>query len=234
MHAPARALRSLLWSLNLLVGLGLGGVASAQPAEGQPGEVLAAPATPARDAAPAPAPSADYRQTIGALEARVDSLKDQVLRTRARLTVLDAAVRQSAIAGASLEIVHRNQMGSSFTLEKVVYRLDGTPIFERVDTDGGLDAETALTIYEAAVVPGDHTLDAQLIYRGNGFRIFSYLRSYVFTVRSSHTFNVDEGKRIRVEAIGYERGGATRSLEDRPDIRFEDTIDDLGEPEPGG
>ena len=196
------------------------GTALAQPA----------PTAPPPKAAAAPA---DYRQQIGALEARVTTLKDEVFRTRARLTALDAAVRQSAIAGAYVEIVHRNQMGSSFTLEKVTYRLDGTPIFERTAAEGALDDETAIPVHADALVPGDHTLDALMIYRGNGFGVFSYLRSYVFTLRSSHTFNIGEGKRIRVEVVGYEKGGATRSLEDRPDIRFEDTIEDLG-PETGG
>lgn len=192
------------------------------------GPALAQPAPPKPAADPA-----DYRQQIGALEARVEALKDEVFRTRARLSALDAAVRSSAIAGAFVEIVHRNEMGSSFTLEKVVYRLDGTPIFERVDLDGALDHETAIPIHTAAIVPGDHTLDALMIYRGKGFGVFSYLRSYVFTLRSSHTFNVSEGKRIQVEVVGYEKGGATRSLEDRPDIRFEDRIDDA-DPESGG
>jgi len=189
-------------------------------------------------AQPAPSPEtadvpADHRQQIGALEARVARLKDDVFRTRARLTVLDAAVRSSAIAGAYVQVVHRNEMGSSFTLEKVAYRLDGTPIFERTGADGTLDDETAIPAYADALVPGDHTLDALMIYRGKGFGVFSYLRSYVFTLRSAHTFNVGEGKRIRVEVVGYEKGGATRSLEDRPDIRFEDTIEDLA-PETGG
>lgn len=190
--------------------------------------LIAAPAC----AQPAGDP-ADYRRTIGELEARVEALKDDVFRTRARLTALDAAVRASAIAGADVQIVHRNEMGSSFALEKVVYRLDGTPIFERTAAEGDLDGEAAITVHRDAIVPGDHTLDALMVYRGRGFGVFSYLRSYVFTLRSSHTFNVGEGKRIRVEVVGYEKGGATRSLEDRPDIRFEDTIDDLG-PETGG
>lgn len=187
----------------------------------------------AAQAQPAPGDPADYRRTIGELEARVEALKDDVFRTRARLTALDAAVRSSAIAGADVQIVHRNEMGSSFALEKVVYRLDGTPIFEKTDAEADLDREVAITVHRDAIVPGDHTLDALMIYRGRGFGVFSYLRSYVFTLRSSHTFNVGEGKRIKVEVVGYEKGGATRSLEDRPDIRFEDTIEDLG-PETGG
>lgn len=209
MYAPIRVGWPLLWLLL--------------------GTALAQPAAPPK---PAAAP-ADHRQQISALEARVAALKDDVFRARARLTVLDAAVRSSAIAGAWIEVVHRNEMGSSFTLEKVAYRLDGTPIFERVATEGALDDETAIPIHAEAIVPGDHTLDVLMIYRGRGFGVFSYLRSYVFTLRSSHTFNIGEGKRITVEAVGYEKGGATRSLEDRPDIRFEDTIDDLG-PESGG
>lgn len=196
--------------------------------------------TPAEPAPTEPTPAArvpteaEYRQQIDALEARVAELKDEVFRTKSRLEMLDAAVQSTAIAGAAVEVVHRNEMGSSFALEKVVYRLDGTVIFEQVDADGALDRQVEIPIHRAAIVPGSHTISVTMVYRGDGFGIFSYLRSYVFTLRASHTFHVDEGKRIRVTVVGYEKGGASTSLEDRPDIRFEDRFDEAGLPAPDG
>jgi len=65
-----------------------------------------------------------------------------------------------------------------------------------------------------------------MTYRGNGFGIFSYLRGYVFNLRSSHTFHAEEGKQVRVRVVGYEKGGITTDLKDRPDIRFEDQLSD--------
>ena len=73
-------------------------------------------------------------------------------------------------------------------------------------------------------MPGNHTVSVVMVYRGNGFGIFSYLRGYVFTLRSSHTFTAEEGKQVRVKVTGYEKGGLITDLKDRPDIRFENVI----------
>ena len=69
-------------------------------------------------------------------------------------------------------------------------------------------------------MPGDHTLSTVLHYRGHGYGIFSYLRGYSFKTRSSRTFTVNEGKAMVLEVVGYEKGGVTTPLEERPDIRY--------------
>jgi hypothetical protein len=50
--------------------------------------------------------------------------------------------------------------------------------------------------------------------------VFKYLTNYKFTVRSSHTFTVSEGKQTQVTVVGYERGGVTTPLEKRPAVDF--------------
>ena len=61
------------------------------------------------------------------------------------------------------------------------------------------------------------------VYRGHGYGVFKYLNKYTFTVRSSHTFTAQEGKATRIEAVGFEKGGKTTRLEDRPAIDFKVT-----------
>ena len=78
-------------------------------------------------------------------------------------------------------------MGSSFNLEKIIYSLDGSPIKTKIDQNGDLADQKELQIFDRPIVPGNHTVSVVMIYRGNGFGIFSYLRGYVFTLRSSHT-----------------------------------------------
>ena len=55
----------------------------------------------------------------------------------------------------------------------------------------------------------------------------------MFTIRSSHTFHADEERQLDVTTVGYEKGGATTDLADRPAVRFEDALRDV-EPAPGG
>jgi len=168
-----------------------------------------------------------YNLKITELEGRVNELKENIFRTKTRLAILKETVLSSTIAGAEARLIHRNEMGASFTLEKVIYSLDGTPIFSKIDSDGDLDDQKELIIFNGPIVPGNHTVSAVMVYRGNGFGIFSYLRGYVFTLRSSHTFHADEGKRIEVKVVGFEKGGITTDLKDRPDIRFEDALSNL-------
>lgn len=167
-----------------------------------------------------------YKRKITVLENRVNELKEKIFRSKARLANLKGAVLSSSIAGSEAQIVHRNEMGSSFKLERAIYSLDGTPIRSLVDEDGKLDEQEEIEILNGPIVPGNHTVSVVMTYRGNGYGIFSYLRGYVFNLRSSHTFHADEGKIIRVKIIGYEKGGITTDLKDRPDIRFEDQLSD--------
>ena len=111
-------------------------------------------------------------------------------------------------------------------LEKIVYSLDGTPLFSRVDLDGALDDQEEIEIFNGPIVPGSHTLSVMMVYRGNGFGVFSYLKGYVYTLRSSHTFHAEEGKRVSVKTVAYEKGTITTDHRDRPDIRFESVLSD--------
>ena len=167
-----------------------------------------------------------YEQTIKGLEHRVNELKEKIFRSKTRLAILKESVLASTIAGAEAEIVHRNEMGSSFRLEKVTYSLDGGPIFSEVDKDGSLDSREQIEIFSGPIVPGNHTISVVMVYRGHGYGIFSYLEGYVFRLRSSHTFFAEEGKLTRVHVVGYEKGGITTDLKERPDIRYDTQIVD--------
>jgi hypothetical protein len=63
-----------------------------------------------------------------------------------------------------------------------------------------------------------------LEYRGHGYGIFSYLKGYRFRVRSNYSFSAPEGKAITIRVVGYEKGGPTAPLEERPAIRYIERI----------
>ncbi len=185
------------------------------------------------EAVVAPRPGEDlgsdqaYKVKITELETRVNELKEKIFQSKTRLAILKESVLSSSIAGAEAQILHRNEMGSSFRLEKVSYSLDGTPIRSLVDQEGDLDGKEEIEILNGPIVPGNHTISVVMTYRGNGFGIFSYLKGYVFNLRSSHTFRAEEGKLVQIKVIGYEKGGITTDLKDRPDVRFEDRVSDV-------
>ncbi len=156
------------------------------------------------------------------LEERVSDLKEKIFRTKARLMNLQEMVIGGDITtGAKAVLVHRNEMGSSFYLESVAYALDGAPIYTKVDVEGDLEKREEFEIFNGRIVPGNHQIAVQLIYRGHGYGLFSYLEGYKFKVQSSYTFNAEPGKVSTIKVVGFEKGGITAELKDRPAIRYD-------------
>jgi hypothetical protein len=170
--------------------------------------------------------SGTYAVRLRDLEDRVNRLKEQVFRSKARLSILAETVLDRKIAGAKSTIVFHNQMGGSFRLAKATFLLDGAPIFNKSDESGSLADRELINLFDGPVMPGDHTLSVVLHYRGHGYGIFSYLKGYSFKTRSSRTFTVNEGKVLTLEVVGYEKGGITTPLEERPDVRYKMNVAD--------
>jgi hypothetical protein len=168
--------------------------------------------------------SAAYRSKILELNGRVNDLKEKIFRTKTRLAILKENVLSKTIAGAEGRFYHVNNMGPSYVLEKVVYSYDGVPLQSLIDVDGDLNEKEEIELSTGPLAPGSHTLSVMMVYRGNGFGVFSYLKGYVYTLRSSHTFHAEEGKIVTVRTIAYEKGTITTDHRDRPDIRFETVL----------
>jgi len=110
-------------------------------------------------------------------------------------------------------------MGSSFRMIKLVYTLDGTQVFVRTDeTAEDLYKTKAFDVFAGPIAPGNHTLVVAATYRGHGYGVFEYLSKYTFTARGNSTFIAGEGKLSKVDCRGYEKGGATTPLENRPAV----------------
>ena len=179
----------------------------------------------------APVDAGTYGVRLRDLEQRINELKEQIFRSKARLSLLAETVLQGVVAGSQARIVHENKMGSSYKLVKVVYALDGAPIFNKADEEGSLGEREEFDIYNGSIVPGEHTLTVKLEYRGHGYGIFSYLKGYRFKVSSSHTFTAPEGKGATLRVVGYEKGGPSAPLEDRPAIRYIERVAATVEPQ---
>ncbi|MBM4321790.1 MAG: anti-sigma factor, partial [Deltaproteobacteria bacterium] len=181
------------------VSAGAGGSVATAPAESREGssvtEVEKAE-RPAGDKLVAPKEAGAYDLMIRDLNEKVSELKEKIFRSKARLILLKETVLHGAISGSKAILIHRNEMGSSFRLEQVLYSLDGAPIYQKTDKDGGLDEREEFEIFHGAIVPGNHNISVYLEYRGHGYGIFSYLEGYVFKIRSSFAFTAEEGKAV--------------------------------------
>lgn len=184
--------------------------------------------TPSEGAATAPAaplPFEDggtlsgeqYEVRLRDLEQRINELKEEIFRSKARLSLLAESVLGNVVGGSRAQITHQNEMGSTYRLVNVVYTLDGAPILTRSDDNGSLAEQRELRVYAGQVGSGDHNLGVSLEYLGAGL---PYMKGYRFRVRSTQSFSVPEGKAIQIRVVGYERGGALEPPESRPAIRY--------------
>lgn len=229
----------VLWSLVAVATL-LGGLAVAQ--DGSTDASVDATTTAATDdltddavvptsSASGELPEMDagtYAVRLRDLESRINALKEQIFRSKARLSLLAETVLGAVTAGSQAVIVHENRMSSSYRLVKVAYALDGARIFNKADEEGSLGDQTEFEVYHGSIVPGEHSVTVNLEYRGHGYGIFSYLKGYRFRVRSSHSFTAPENERITIRVVGYEKGGPTAPLEERPAIRYAEETGALG------
>jgi len=200
-----------------------------------PALALAQGAAPARGAAVPPSADDLADLKVRTLEERVNDLKEKIFRTKARLSNLQEMVMGGDVtSGARAVLFHRNEMGPEFVLESVTYALDGAPLYTKVDKDGDLDKRQQFEIFNGRVVPGNHQLVVKMTYRGSGFGVFSYLDGYRFKVQSSYVFNAEPGRTTQVKVVGFEKGGLTADLQDRPSVRYDVDVrnEDRSQPRP--
>ncbi len=150
----------------------------------------------------------------------MDELKEQIRRSHTRLSLLSDTVLSGGVAGSRADIQFQNDMSSAFRLTRALFVLDGAVQYNKSDDTGALGQQTTIPIFAGSIPPGDHTVQVLIQLQGNGFGVFSYLKGYKFEVRSTHSFTAVEGKTIALQVIGYEKGGVTTPLEERPAVRY--------------
>ncbi len=214
----------------ILLAGGFAGAADQQQPSPQPAAPAAAaqPAAPAATAPPAASDSGaqgSYTVRLHDLERRVNELKEQIFRSKARLNLLKETVLHGVIAGARAVITHRNEMGAMYTPIRYVYALDGQEIFSKTDESGKLSDQKEIEVFNGSISPGNHTLSVQMVYQGNGFGVFSDLKGYKFTAKSSRTFTAPEGKQLQMKVVGFEKGNpVTTDPKDRPAVDFRESL----------
>lgn len=213
-----RPFRGLWFVLVAVAWIGLAEALAQEPAPAP--APSPSPAAPAPEVDPEQAAS-DLRRELRTVEEDVSNLKERTFRSKATLKLLKELVLDSAISGARLVLWHVNKLGGGYSMESAQYFVDGKNVFSKVDPGGTLDTVREIKIAESTVPPGDHLLSVNLVLRGKGYKIFSYLRSYQFKVTSSYQFTIDEGKVATVRVIADSRGGL-RNFVERPTINYDE------------
>jgi hypothetical protein len=202
------------------------GIAHAQAATDTTPAVPVAPTPPPADAAnpsdtvaPKVGGTESYDLKLRELEERVVGLKERIFRTKTRLLLLKERILNDVIAEAKAVLLHVNDMGGSFEPMQVIYHLDGEKIFFQDNINGTLSSSEPIEIYAGNVMPGNHVMSVEMLYRGNS-SVFVYLKDYIIRLRANYTFYATKGKITQVRSVGYLKGDATYDITERPSIKF--------------
>ena len=98
--------------------------------------------------------------------------------------------------------------------------LDGEPIFDKSKKDSEIKDQVQIAVFDGNVPPGIHNLSVYIEYRGHGYGVFTYLNDYVFKLRTTYPFTVEEGKIATLKSVAYEKGNFTTDVRERPALRF--------------
>lgn len=169
-----------------------------------------------------------YQVRLRDLEAHVDELKDQIRRSHTRLALLSDTIMSGGVAGSRADILFKNEMSSAFRLVRAAITLDGAIQYNRQDDTGALAEQKEISVFTGSVPPGDHTVGISLTFQGNGYGVFTYLKSYKFDVQNNHSFTSVEGKTMQITATALEKGGVTTPLNERPTVQWQENATALG------
>ena len=231
-----RSVIQSLLALVLLLGSTSVGAAEAEQFEGEALRVQeaedsgqAAPAAPAasdgggaaEEKAAADVEMSIYRE-LKTVETQVDSLKEKVFRSKARLLLLEEKVIRGVVSGAKAVLRHVNTLGPAYALDSITYYFDGNPIYQKTDagTKGSLSKERKVQIFESNIPPGNHTLSVTGVIKGQGRGLFSYLSDYSFQFSSSYSFVAEDGNTTRLDSVLYKKGGVLADYVEGPAVDF--------------
>lgn len=120
---------------------------------------------------------------------------------------------------AHADVSFKNETGSSFLLRRVSMTIDSQPFATRTVSDGVQEVRLGVT----TLAGGEHDVLVEADYQGNGYGVFAYLKEYRFKARLAYRLDLPDVRPRRIRCIGFEAGGPTTPLEERPQIRCEMT-----------
>ena len=119
------------------------------------------------------------------------------------------------------DVSFANERGNSFQLRAVAMYIDDQPFATRVDHNDDLAKASELPLGVAALRAGEHNIAVEAEYQGNGYGVFAYLKKYRFKAKLAYRLELPDARPRRIRCVGYEQGGPTTPLEERPQIRCE-------------
>lgn len=116
-------------------------------------------------------------------------------------------------------LVARDEVRQGFALSRLRVELDGAEVFTSLNFNGVLSQ--GVRFHDAAIAPGQHLFEVQMLYVGTGEGDAVALAGYRFKLSSRQSFEIKADERLEVVITSYEKRWVTpeKRLAIRYDIR---------------
>jgi hypothetical protein len=171
----------------------------------------------------------DHKAMLDRFNQRIEEMEGKIALTKDKVDVLRDTVLVGSAARTKVIIAHKNEMGTSFVLEKVTYTLDGEELYSRDDPEGGLNAQKEFEVFNGGLTPGSHELSVAMTYSGSSFGVFTYLKGYKFNVNSKWRFSATDGRQTRINVVSFAKGDITTTTSDRIAVRYDTEVTPIGQ-----
>lgn len=185
---------------------------------------LPSPSAPQAESSPpssTQSPSKDRGALLEAFNRRIELLASRVVLVKAKVEDIQAAVLGPRYSQSRAQIVHRNEIGDGFVLERAVYVLDGEIIFAKEDLQGTLDGNKELVIFEGGIRPGEHDISVSLTYGADARGVLSNLQGYKYKAESRYKLTVTDGKLTKLAVVSYSKDTAATDTQDKIALRYD-------------
>lgn len=182
------------------------------------------PGAPAKGAkAPSAGKSAieNHQQALLDFKNRIADLRRRIEVAEKRTAVLKSSALTGRVEQTRAVILHKNELGGGFTMDRATYVFDGKVIYDGGNEDGRLDASEPLQLFSGPIRAGDHELQVKLRVLGRAYGPFTYLEGYKFNIQSKYVFQVVEGRDNRLEIIATQKDDITLEPQDRLTVEYD-------------
>jgi hypothetical protein len=128
-------------------------------------------------------------------------------------------MQPDAMPSDPITIAYTDQLSTWLKLTQVRVFVDGKRVADEHNVNG-IDLTKSRVLYSGGVFPGAHQVRVESVYFGKGNGVFSYMEGYRFRVPQMTVVQVPDGKKLRVDAVAYDKG-ALEQWENRPAMKLD-------------
>lgn len=163
----------------------------------------------------------DHVMVLERIDNKADDVQRKIAALKDRVDLLRESVVVGSITPSRTIIVHKSDLGDSFDIESLEYKLDGEVIFTKSVKDGAINVQQEFEVLNGFLTPGEHLFEVGIVLKGSGRGFFAYFLGYRFRLSSKYRLSVAEGRLTKLVVTPYPRPDVSLKPKERLAIKYD-------------